>query len=575
MDQIGHGERIQNYSWNREAYHSRYMMGMQLYLAGESLVKWMVWDMMRGVDLLLERDDINPDQIILLGAVAGGGDPAAVAAALDKRFAAAAPFNFVRSGPRWGEWESTRCLRRSIIDRFFPWVIDASVAPRRLVYANEMGWESYSNHEAWRWYQKIFGFYGVPDRLDEAHGFGTFPGPGECSNIGPAQRKTLYPELKRWFEIPIPAEEPDDRRPEAELASLNPAIASELGMRKIHELAREVAVSKLNAARAELRGLEPTARREWLQAKWADKLGDIEPNRRPEATSHWTKQLKTAEVEGITLEVEPGVIIPLLLLRPAKVGGGRLPVVVVVSQGGKERILAHRGSEIEALLQGGRAVCLPDVRGTGETSYEQERGLRSEENSLSATEFMLGNTLLGARIKDLRTVLAYLRGRQDLDPQRIGLWGDSFVPVNPARLLLDEVPGWQIGPEIQQQAEPLGGLLAILGALYENSVRAVAVRHGLVAYLSILDDNFTYVPNDIIVPGILEVGDIADVAGALAPRPVLLEGLIDGRNRLAPEATLRGRLAPLYESYRASSGRLLVRTEAGTPNLAEWLLAHL
>src|SRR4029077_9434273 len=31
MDQIGHGERIQNYPWNREAYHSRYVMGMQLY----------------------------------------------------------------------------------------------------------------------------------------------------------------------------------------------------------------------------------------------------------------------------------------------------------------------------------------------------------------------------------------------------------------------------------------------------------------------------------------------------------------------------------------------------------------
>src|SRR5262249_45690051 len=26
MDQIGHGERLQNYPWNREAYHSRYVV---------------------------------------------------------------------------------------------------------------------------------------------------------------------------------------------------------------------------------------------------------------------------------------------------------------------------------------------------------------------------------------------------------------------------------------------------------------------------------------------------------------------------------------------------------------------
>ena len=99
MDQIGHGERLQNYPWNREAYHSRYVMGMQFYVAGESLIQWMVWDVMRGIDLLLERKDVHRDQIILLGAVAAGGDPAAVAAALDPRIAAVAPFNFGEATP--------------------------------------------------------------------------------------------------------------------------------------------------------------------------------------------------------------------------------------------------------------------------------------------------------------------------------------------------------------------------------------------------------------------------------------------------------------------------------------------
>lgn len=162
MDQIGHGERLQNYPWNREAYHSRYVMGMQFYVAGESLLQWMVWDVMRGIDLLLERKDVNPAQIIVLGAVAAGGDPAAVAAALDPRIAAVAPFNFgeatpsdERSGrtardplredlasPGSGSWETTRNLRRSIVDQFFPWMICASVAPRRFIYSYEMGWEA-------------------------------------------------------------------------------------------------------------------------------------------------------------------------------------------------------------------------------------------------------------------------------------------------------------------------------------------------------------------------------------------------------------------------------------------------
>jgi cephalosporin-C deacetylase-like acetyl esterase len=575
MDQIGHGERIQNYPWNREPYHSRYIMGMQLYLAGESLLKWMVWDVMRGIDLLTERKDVNPDQIILLGAVAAGGEPAAVTAALDKRVAAVVPFNFGVAEPEWGEWESTRCLRRSLIGQFFPWIISASIAPRYVVYANEMGWEHYKDNPAWVYDQKVFALYAVPGNLDAAHGFGDFPGPGECSNIGPGQRQTLYPVLKRWFGIPIPTSEPDGRRPEAELASLSPAIAQELKMPPIHDLALKVALSKLDSARTEMAKLDPQERRQELQKRLAAKLGDIEPNRKPEAAIHWTKPSAGANIEAVTLKIEPGIIVPLLVLRPTNASNRPSPVVVAVSESGKDRFLAQRSDEIEALLKAGIAVCLPDVRGTGETTSEMHRGLNSEEESAAATEFMLGNTLLGARLKDLRSVLAYLSSRSDMDNHKIGLWGDSFTPVNPPRFALDELIGWQIGPEIEYQAEPLGGLMALLGGLYEDSFRAVAARRGLVSYSSILEDQFAYVPNDIIVPGILEVGDVADMASALSPRPLLIENSVDGRNRVVREANLHDRFAQVFQAYRESPGQLRIRSESEHPNLVLWLAQQL
>ncbi|MGC1243009.1 MAG: hypothetical protein WA874_15575, partial [Chryseosolibacter sp.] len=44
MDQINGGERSQTQPWARESYHGRYTTGNQLYLAGESLIKWMAWD---------------------------------------------------------------------------------------------------------------------------------------------------------------------------------------------------------------------------------------------------------------------------------------------------------------------------------------------------------------------------------------------------------------------------------------------------------------------------------------------------------------------------------------------------
>ena len=546
-DMPGHGERLATYPWNREGYHARYILGMQLYLAGESLMKWIVWDVMRAVDLLLARKDVNPAQIALLGAVAAGGDPAAVTAALDPRIAAVVPFNFGEASPEdlssgrrhwseglanpgWGSWESTRNLRRSMADRFFPWMICASVAPRRFVYSYELGW-NVEDAPAWLRYRKVFGLYGALDNLDEAHGFGTFPGPGECANIGPSQRQSLYPKLKRWFDIPVPAKEKGDRRPEVELRALNPQAAVELGVRPIHEVALGLARERLKTARAELAKLAPAARRAWLRDKYAAKLGDIEPNRQPEVATHWKKNLWNADVEALALTVEPGIILPVLLLRPAGAFSARLPVVVAVSEGGKESLLTNRMQELQALLGRGKAVCLPDVRGTGETAPDSRRGPESAEISAAATELMLGNTLVGARLKDLRTVLAWVESRPDLDAKRIAVWGVSPAPANPARLLLDEAPNWAMGPQIQHQAEPLGGFLAVLTALYEDKVRAIAVQGGLTGFLSVLEDRFAYVPGDVIVPGILDCGDIGDMTAALAPRPALLQELVDGRNR--------------------------------------------
>jgi hypothetical protein len=147
------------------------------------------------------------------------------------------------------------------------------------------------------------------------------------------------------------------------------------------------------------------------------------------------------------------------------------------------------------------------------------------------------------------------------------------VPVNPRRLLLDEPAGWRLSPQIQQDAEPLGGLLALLAGLYEDGVHAVAVRRGLVAYLALLEDRFLYVPSDVVIPGIAEAGDVAEVAAALAPRALLLEQLVDGGNRAVPEPELRSRLAPVLKAYSAQPKSLLLR--GGEGGIGTWIAGQI
>jgi hypothetical protein len=268
-------------------------------------------------------------------------------------------------------------------------------------------------------------------------------------------------------------------------------------------------------------------------------LGDIEPAASPQVRQYWRKPLMGGAAEAAVVSVEDGIDVPLILLLPDSAKSA--PVAVAVAQGGKERFLANRSAEIETLLKSGVAVCLADVRATGETAPSESAGENGGVQGLARREFDLARNLLGSRLKDLRTVLAYLRTRPELDRRRIAVWGESFSPANESPLFLDETET-EVGPQIQFQSDPIGAHLALLAALYEPEVQAVAARGGLAGYLSVLDSSFAYVPSDAIILGVVKAGDIADIAAALAPRPVLREATVDGRN-IRIDATSRKSVA--------------------------------
>ncbi len=602
MDQLGHGERRQHpfldaqsyprpFRVGRQDYYFRYNVGLQLHLVGESLAGWMAWDLMRGVDLLLGRPGIAKERIVLLGSVAGGGDPTAVAAALDRRIAAVVPFNFGGPQPETtyplpdkaeanfnyagsGSWESTRNLHLSARDGFLPWVIVGAAAPRGLVYAHEFAWDR-AHDPVWARLGKIYGWYGAEDRLAFTHGKGQLTGkPPEashCNNIGPLQRKGIYDAFQRWFSLPAPPEEAKDRHSATELACLTPEVAKELGARPVHRLAADLAAERSAAARRRL-PQSPEDRRKALREAWAPLLGAVEPAAEVKVIRESKERRGDIAVERIALEGDRGVHVPLLLLVPAPAGDERPPVVVAFAQDGKQALLRGRAGDVADLLRGGVAVCLPDLRGTGETHPGDGRGRMSTATALASTRLMLGGTLLGERLRDLRSVLRYLRGRRDLDGGRLALWGDSFAAPNPPEretaVPLDADP-------LPVQSEPLGGLLALFGGLFED-VQAVCARGGLVGYTSLLESPFLYIPYDALVPGALTAGDLPDVAAALAPRPLRLEGLVNGLNQLAGTDALTAALEPVRAAYRSAPEDLhIVRKSSESDPPGRWLLARL
>ncbi len=589
MDELSYGERRDHTPGSRQDYRFRYINGIQLHLIGDSLMGWMVWDIMRGVDLLLSRRDVDKGRIVVMGAVAGGGDPAAVAAAIDSRIKCVIPFNFGGPQPEtqyplpddaertfnymgYGYWESTRNLRLSGQDGFLPWVIAASVAPRYLIYAHEFSWDK-ERDPVWKRLQKVFEFYDASDNLDFAHGAGGLSGrPPEashCNNVGAIHRKMIYPALERWFGIPAP-QEYQNRLPAEELMCFAPELREKLKQRPLHTLFAEIATARAAGMRGSLANLTSSEKRQRLGQEWAKLLGDTKPRAVPSVKSLSTENSGSVRVERIVLEPEPNIVLPILGLLPLVGSRKRLPVVVALAQAGKDRFLKERGEEIAELLRKGVAVYLPDIRGTGETSPGSSREYQSAATSISATELMLGQTLLGSQLRDVRSILQYLRGRSELDTRRMALWGDSFAPTNPTDFS-DPLIGEGESPH---QSEPFGGMMALLGGLYEEGMRAIVVRGMIAGYQSVLRDGFCYVPYDAIVTGALTAGDLCDITAVLAPRPLRLESLVDGRNCRISDQELRHYFRSTLEAYGTTMDKLSLISVL-RDDLSEWLVESL
>ncbi|MFT5525760.1 MAG: hypothetical protein ACI9HK_003730, partial [Pirellulaceae bacterium] len=533
------------------------------------------------------------------------GDVAAVAAALDDRIAGVMVNNFGGPEPEngyplppdaelWfqytssGSWESTRNLRLSARDGFLPWTIIASLAPRRLVYYHEFYWDR-EQDPVWKRLQTIYGFYNSVDRLAglSGHGFVVGSSP-ENTHWTPQSRELLYPAFELWFDIPNPKQEYDKLFPEEQLLCLTTSAANSNirpaeerpAALPLYRICSQLGADRGADARRKLARLSAAEQRARLRTQWTELLGDISTTGEPIVANREQELLGDVCVERIQLRTEPGIIVPVVLLVPnssppqseelkrGTTGTVSRRVVVAISQSGIQHFLHHRNEQIAELLDADTAVCLLDVRGTGETDPGDGRGRRSAASSISSSELMLGQTLVGARLRDLRQVVRYLRERDELNGDRVVLWGDSFAATNALNCNFAIPHGISGRPH---QSEPLGGLLALLAALFDEEIEAVYVHGGLTGFHHVLASPFCYLPHDVVVPGVLTTGDLCDVAAAIAPRRLRLDSLVDGLNRPQTVELARQQYATTAKSYRQANASQNFEITLDQPSIAQWL----
>ena len=585
MDLLGHGERRQHpfvapadyggsFRVDRQDYYFRHVLGIQLDVIGESLMGWMVQEVRRSIDLLWADPQIDRDRIIVIGSVAGGGDLAAIVGALDDRVAAIVAFNFGHLS--MGDWDSTRNLANTARLGFWPWVILASLAPRRLVYGREFAWNA-QHDVVWKHLEKVYELYGKRDALRSVHGSGrgSRHGPidSHCTNVGSIHRGQLYPIFQEWFDIPVPEQEVTEPVQKAKLECLTRETRKAFNMRLVHEITQEISQKHLTTARKMRASQEPHAPAVQLQQELTEVLGPMTPFMSYRVQS--TRQ-GFGKSEYVVLEVEENLFVRLQFLWPSGLGKTKPPVVIGFAQEGNFRLRRERRPLIQSLLGQKMAVCLAELRGIGDGRHgELYRGRLSPSAGVATTSLMLEESVLGSRVRDLRTVMAYLRNREDVDQERIGLWGDSLAIPNIVGKELAVPLDAALYPE---RGEPLGGVVALLSTLYEPHIKAMYVHGSLLSYSALLEGPFVYQPADSIIRGLLRLADLPDMAAALAPLPLRMECLVDGCNRQVSrkQAEKTYHLARAQYARTEKPDRLSIEIEkASVEKISKWFLSYL
>lgn len=246
-----------------------------------------------------------------------------------------------------------------------------------------------------------------------------------------------------------------------------------------------------------------------LRAKLLELLA-IEGKPRPAPTLRW---VESAECDGYTrrrgyLLAADGLAVPLFALEPNPRPPGRMgfciaahghgpgkaiPAGIAVDENARKLIVEGQRDYAVQAVQRGFISVVPDFRGFGELMLSDDvAGNKGDScTKLSLRGMHLGKPLLGQRVSDVMQLVDWALSRDDVDPRRVLITGNSG-----------------------------GGTMSLFAAACDGRISAAAPS----CYFSTFADSILSIYHCAcnFVPGLQAQAEMSDLAGLIAPRPMLI-----------------------------------------------------
>lgn len=524
-DPIGQGERRQFWDTTTKTSvgstideHSTF--GQLLWMIGESITQYRVWDGMRSIDYLLARPEVDPSRLGCTGH-SGGGFETIWLMACDQRLKCAAsiepgayhfwpinaaPATNINPGDAEHNWFPAAANGIDACDLF------QSFAPRPLLIAVE----TYANEQLKLAAKHIHAQY-------ELFGAGEKFTTVESTD---AHYWTLKLRLAttdwfcRWFyEHPGPAEERDLTIEPVENLFCTPTgslLDARLGdtlqsiiLKKQQTLppARSVprSAGELESFRSQLRAeLSTLLRYQKVEQPFA------------------VRQVRTTPREGFHIEKleflsEPEIYIPAWVFIPQRPVPGARPILYI-GDTDTETVGYPESGWAGELAQMGHTVVAVDVRGMGQTrplhhSYF-DNGTWSNffdvEAAMAYMSWSMDQSLLGMRVQDAIRSFDYALSRADVDRERLAVIGSG-----------------------------MGAIWGLYAAVLDARIQTLIADGGLLSYKMLAQSGRYRVGANLLILDVLHHFDLPQAAAAIADRGVVLISPVSPMKTPVPLADVR------------------------------------
>ena len=447
-DPLGQGERRHFFNEDGKprfaTTQEHQLINQGCVLLGSNTARYMIWDGMRAIDYLQSRPDIDPKRIGCTG-ISGGGTNTSYLMALDDRIVSAAPGCYLTGfrallstiGPQDAEQNIHGQIAFGMDHADY--VLMRAPQPTLIMAATQDYFDIDGAWQLFRQAKRTYTRLGYPERVDlvepdTKHGFPT------------EMRVASANWMRRWLldtnetvtepELKVLADEELYCTPEGQVLKLP-------GARSAFDLNVEWNES-----------FRPQREKNWMPenrknalAKVRELIGAGLPDKlpKPTAETRGTIARDGYVIEKLTVQSEPGIVLPALLFRPATVGDKQTFTIYLHSEG--KHVDAQPGGPIEQLVKKDMAVLAVDLRGIGETATAG--GRRSFDILIGPDwrETTLANSLarpyVGMRVNDIYQCVRFLRqrfGRPELAPNLVAV-GQAGVPTLHAAALEPQLFG--------------------------------------------------------------------------------------------------------------------------------------